>query len=220
LKIMTFRLEPGLAITQSVRQAGTEQIDRALSKLAGKAKKGNAVHETRKAIKRLRALLHLIKPAMRKADFRIGDARLKQIAKSLSGVREIQAMIETVAKLDAYDEQVGRGPVASQLRPHLEEMRDAAETSPNGSGAERARKLGLDGFGLTARGSQVDGLVQGGGRGGAGGFVVERVELLVEWLGTRRTVVSDFQHLSYITVVLLRKSSSYLAVACVAAFIY
>jgi CHAD domain-containing protein len=138
---MTFRLEPGLAITQSVRQAGTEQIDRALSKLAGKAKKGNAVHETRKAIKRLRALLHLIKPAMRKADFRIGDARLKQIAKSLSGVREIQAMIETVAKLDAYDEQVGRGPVASQLRAHLEEMRDAAETSPNGSGAERARKL-------------------------------------------------------------------------------
>jgi len=138
---MTFRLVPGLAIAESVRQAGAEQIDRALAKLTGKPKKGNAVHETRKAIKRLRALLHLIKPAMRKHDFQTGDARLKQIAKSLSGVRDIQAMIETLGKLDAYDEGVGEGPVASRLRTHLEAKRVAAERRPGGSGAERAKQL-------------------------------------------------------------------------------
>ena len=56
-------------------------------------------------MKRLRALLHLIKPALRKSDFRRDEARLKQIARSLSGVRDIQAMLETLVKLlDALDD--------------------------------------------------------------------------------------------------------------------
>jgi CHAD domain-containing protein len=107
---MAYRFGPGLPISQSARAVGTEQIDGVLSQLSGNRKGGKAVHESRKAIKRLRALLRLIKPSMGKPIFERDEARLKSIAHSLSGVRDIQAMLETVAKLEAYDEAVGAGP--------------------------------------------------------------------------------------------------------------
>ncbi len=124
---MVFRLAPEIGLTESVRQAGTEQIDRAISKLCAKRRNADAVHETRKAMKRLRALLHLCKGAMRKADFERDEQRIKEIAGLLSGVRDIQAMIETMTKLAAYDERVGQGPMAGALGAHLEAKRDEAE---------------------------------------------------------------------------------------------
>lgn len=138
---MGYRLIPGEDLRESVRQAADEQIGRSLSKFSRKSKEGNAVHETRKSLKRLRALLHLVKPGMQKSDFQRDEARLKQIAKSLSGVRDIQAMLETVAKLEAYDDAVGYGPTAQALRKHLEAKRDEAEKKLNGSSAAQTRKL-------------------------------------------------------------------------------
>lgn len=138
---MGYRLVPGQDIHESVRHAAEEQIDRSISRFSKKSKEDNAVHETRKSLKRLRALLHLVRPGMRKSDFQRDATKLKQIAKSLSGVRDIQAMLETVAKLEAYDDTVGHGPVARALRSHLEAKRDEAEKNLNGSGSARTRKL-------------------------------------------------------------------------------
>ena len=84
------------------------------------AGKGNAVHESRKAIKRLRALLRLIKPGMTRLHFRRDETRLKEIAQLLSGVRDIQAMTETAAKLEAYNQVVGAGPVGAAIKARLE----------------------------------------------------------------------------------------------------
>lgn len=138
---MAYRLTPGQPISDSVRQIGTDQIDRVLAGFSPKSRNGNAVHEARKAMKRLRALLHLVRPAMRKEDFRREEARVKQIGRSLAGVRDIQAMLETIAKLEAYDEPDGQGPVAAELRTRFEARRAAAEKGLNGSGATQARKL-------------------------------------------------------------------------------
>ncbi len=138
---MAFRFLPGQNIRDNVKQVATEQIDRALARLSGKGKNGNAVHETRKALKRLRSLLHLIKPAMRKSDFQRDESRLKLIARSLSGVRDIQAMIETLAKLEVYDEVFGKGGFAQDIRSDLEARRNQAEKALNGAQAVKARKL-------------------------------------------------------------------------------
>lgn len=138
---MAYRFGPGQPISQSAREAGTEQIDGVLSQLSDRDRAGNAVHESRKALKRLRALLHLISPGMSKAAFQRDDARLKQIAKLLSGVRDIQAMLETVAKLEAYDEAVGAGPVGRALKARLEAERAEAEKRLDGASIARARKL-------------------------------------------------------------------------------
>jgi len=138
---MAFRLVPGADITQTVRAVGIEQIDRSLKKFSGRAKNGNAVHETRKSMKRLRALMHLIRPAMNKADFKRDEARLKQIARSLSGVRDIQAMIETLDKMEALDPSIADNSVTPALREHLEEKRAAAEKELTSAASNKTRKL-------------------------------------------------------------------------------
>jgi CHAD domain-containing protein len=137
---MAYRFGPGQPISQNAREAGTEQIDRVLAHFSNGGK-GNAVHESRKAIKRLRALLRLIKPGMTKAAFRRDEARLKEIAQLLSGVRDIQAMIETAAKLEAYDRAVGAGPVGAAIKARLEEECAGAEKRLKGGAIGRARKL-------------------------------------------------------------------------------
>lgn len=138
---MAFRLVPGTDITQNVREIGTEQIDRSLKKFSGKSNKTKAVHETRKSMKRLRALLHLIKPAMRKSDFRRDEARLKAIARSLSGARDMQAMSETVVKLEACEDIRVSPTVAKKLRAHLEARRDDAEKNLTGATTTQTRQM-------------------------------------------------------------------------------
>jgi CHAD domain-containing protein len=146
---MAFRIHPGASISASVKTAGQEQIDNIFRKFSAKSKKGSTAHETRKAMKRLRALLHLIKPAMSKGDFQRDEARLKQIAKMMSGVRDIQAMVETLDKLQIWDPAVATNPVAIALRTHLEAKRTAAEKKMNGATMVKVRKLlqeARDGF--------------------------------------------------------------------------
>ena len=138
---MTYRLKPGRQISHSVREIGTEQIDRVLAKFSGKNGKGAAVHEARKAMKRLRALLHLIKPAMPKDSFAANEARVKMIARSLSGARDAQAMLEAVGKLEAQDGGPKVAAVSKALRAHLQDKCDQAERGLNGSGATQLRKL-------------------------------------------------------------------------------
>jgi hypothetical protein len=140
MQVMAYRFGPGQPISQNAREAGTEQIDRVLAHFSNGGK-GNAVHESRKAIKRLRALLRLIKPGMSKADFRRDEARLKEIARLLSGVRDMQAMIETAAKLEAYDQAVGAGPVGAAIKARLGQECAEAEKRLKGGAIGRARKL-------------------------------------------------------------------------------
>jgi CHAD domain-containing protein len=137
---MAYRFRPGQPISQNAREAGTEQIDRVLAHFSDGGK-GNAVHESRKAIKRLRALLRLIKPGMTKAAFRGDEARLKEIARLLSGVRDMQAMIETAAKLEAYDPAVGTGPAGIAIKARLERECAGAEKRLKAGAINRTCKL-------------------------------------------------------------------------------
>jgi hypothetical protein len=137
---MAYRLKPGRQISHSVREIGTDQIDRVLAGFSSKTGRGTAVHEARKSMKRLRALLHLIKPAMPKGAFAANEARVKKIARSLSGARDAQAMLETVRKLEAQDGAANVAPVSAALRAHLEARRAEAERGLNGSGANQVRK--------------------------------------------------------------------------------
>ena len=138
---MAFRIDPGASIPESVRAAGKEQIDNIFTKFLSKSKKGSAAHETRKAMKRLRALLHLVKPAMSKSDFERDQARLKDIAKLMSGVRDIQAMLETLAKLEEWEPAITANPVTGAVRDRLVEKRMAAEKKMSGAALVKARKL-------------------------------------------------------------------------------
>jgi CHAD domain-containing protein len=138
---MGYRLKPGRQISHSVRAIGTEQIDRVLSKFSASNGKGTAVHEARKSMKRLRALLHLIRPAMPKGAFAESEARVKKIARSLSGARDAQAMLETVRKLEAQPGAANVAGVTAVLSALLQAECGEAERGLNGSGATQLRKL-------------------------------------------------------------------------------
>src|SRR6186713_2081456 len=55
---------------------------------AGPASFDERVHETRKVIKRLRALLRLYRGALEPARFAHEDARLRELGRSLGGLRD------------------------------------------------------------------------------------------------------------------------------------
>ena len=67
---MAYRLKPGTA-DQPQRKRDRRRSDRSriCPKFSGKDGRATAVHEARKSMKRLRALLHLVKPAMPKRAF-------------------------------------------------------------------------------------------------------------------------------------------------------
>ena len=96
---MTYRLEPLRPVTPCVRQIAASQIEDILSAYGDEALSAKAVHETRKALKRLRALLTLVRYGLKSDDMRRERARLRGIAHSLAGARDTHVMLETATAL-------------------------------------------------------------------------------------------------------------------------
>lgn len=123
---MSYRLKPGRRIAESVRLIGASETHNILTRFAGNASEGETVHEARKAIKRLRALLTLIRPAIVANEYSSLQEQLKNVARSVSGLRDAQVMFATVAKLEAHDGGVAAGPIAHALQEQLHARHEAA----------------------------------------------------------------------------------------------
>ena len=123
---MAFRFKLGEPFEEGVRRIAVEQIERAQSELQAKDDHAVAVHETRKALKRLRALMRLVRPAMGDDAFKQENARLRDIGLSLSGARDRHVLLETVNKLEGAA-GLGRKGLVSGLR--------ACIAAANGEGA-------------------------------------------------------------------------------------
>lgn len=169
INIMAFQLDPSDDITENVKRAGVRQIDKSLKRLSATTDRASAVHGMRKAMKRLRALLHLVKPAMTTAEFRRMDGRIKKIGRLLSGVRDIQAMLECMAKLESAIPAAATSPVGPALRNYLAAKQKAAEEAMQGETDETLRaelqeldkafagiKLKGDGFDVLTRAIKTD----------------------------------------------------------------
>jgi CHAD domain-containing protein len=119
---MLYSLKPGKPLINSVREIGAEHSVGILSYLSGNVSQGEKIHQARKAIKRLRALLGLIRPAISNSDYRTSQEDLKNVARSVAGLRDAQAMLGTVTKIGLHDPTLGAGSVAKALRARLEEQ--------------------------------------------------------------------------------------------------
>lgn len=98
---MAFRFKPAETFEQGFRRIALEQIDRALKVLRGSGEQSVAVHEARKSLKRLRALLRLVRPAIGEKAFKAENAFLRDIACGLSGARDRYVLAATLQKLTA-----------------------------------------------------------------------------------------------------------------------
>ena len=138
---MAFRFKLGEPFEDGFRRIALEQIERASTQLRRDDDQAVAVHETRKALKRLRALLRLMRPAIGRDAFKSENAELRDIGRSLSGARDRHVLLETANKLDAAG-GFGRRGVVERLRQAIAAANGAGEPLSLSAADERLGECG------------------------------------------------------------------------------
>jgi CHAD domain-containing protein len=111
------------SVEAGFRRIAGEQLGRAVESLQGGALHAG-VHDARKRVKKVRGLLRLMRPGFK--GFARENAALRDVARTVSGLRDHAAMIEALDRLAArYPERVDAALV-SPLRAELEARRDEA----------------------------------------------------------------------------------------------
>jgi CHAD domain-containing protein len=114
-----FRLSPGQPVPDELRRVARGRIDHALDELRGasSSSREEAVHEARKDMKKLRALLRLVRAELGDDLYRSENETFRDTARTLAGVRDADVMLATLGDLE---ERFGELPgVARRLRPAL-----------------------------------------------------------------------------------------------------
>jgi CHAD domain-containing protein len=85
------------------------------------------VHETRKALKRLRALLALLRPELGRRRYARENAALRDCARRLAGARDAEVMVGTLdALVQRHPARLARSAAVRALRAQLQAEREAA----------------------------------------------------------------------------------------------
>jgi CHAD domain-containing protein len=102
LYTMAYRLKINETPEHALHRIGLNQINRAIHALSAAEAAHSTIHETRKCLKRIRALLRLVRPGLGESDFQAGNARYRDIAQRLSHTRDAQILMETFLKLEPF----------------------------------------------------------------------------------------------------------------------
>ena len=158
-------IRAGESVSSGLKRVAREQADHAIPQLTKPGNHVAAVFKTRKCIKKLRALLHLIQPHLGKKAAN-ENRRLRDLGRTLATSRDTAAMVETFDGLaKAYPAEMGLNRFAA-VRAHLVSTRDLAATSVDETALARAtiaelqklkRRVNLwrlpgDGFPVVAQG--------------------------------------------------------------------
>jgi len=141
---MAYRFKISETPQHAVRRLGCEQIDRAMRALTAAELSGGAVHETRKCLKRIRALLRLVRPGLTGEDFQRENSRFREIGRLLSPARDAQILTETLLKLEPYADPAANAALAV-LKQHIGAAMPAAGVQPNSATIATAREHLLEG---------------------------------------------------------------------------
>jgi CHAD domain-containing protein len=85
-------------ISKQLRRLVRKELSSALDALNGPAPDQDAIHEARKNIKTVRAVLRVVKNPLG-ADYRVEDQRLRSAARGLSSLRDADVTLETLGSL-------------------------------------------------------------------------------------------------------------------------
>jgi CHAD domain-containing protein len=110
---MPFRLTTEETVEKGIRRILSEELEYAICNLRKEDESlgGEGIHEARKSIKKLRAITRLLMPGLGAAGVRDNRA-LRDTGRSLSGLRDAAALIETV---EGLSEQYFSDPAIEQL---------------------------------------------------------------------------------------------------------
>src|SRR5262245_48931047 len=112
---MGFRLKSGQAISDEVRRIVLRQLDMAVSELKriGDPESDEAIHDARRRVKKIRAVIRLVGPVLDKT-YRAVDSELGDVSRLLAPVADGQGVIDTLNQLaHRYRKALPRKTVAS-----------------------------------------------------------------------------------------------------------
>ena len=138
-------LWPGERVADGLRRMALEQLDQAIELLeddGGAVSAAHAVHETRKSLKRLRALVRLLEDGTGKRAFAEERATLRRAGERLARARDAEVMVSTLdglLKRNAGGLARRRGVV--KLRGRLVAERDRAVARALGDAGARQEVL-------------------------------------------------------------------------------
>ena len=118
---MAYRFKIAETPERALRRIGLEQLERALRALSAADTAGSVIHETRKCLKRLRALLRLVRPGLDEGVFHNENARYREIAALLSPARDAQILVETLIKLEPFAAAADAAELAA-FTAHIDQM--------------------------------------------------------------------------------------------------
>jgi len=135
---MPYRFVSGETVTDGLRRIAEEQVGRALSSIEdGPADRHEAVHEVRKRMKKLRALVRLVRPAMPDT-YAKENAAFRDLGRELSDPRDSQSVLEAFDGLTRAREDLVDPEAFAPLRNRLVEERDRRAAAPE----DVSRRLG------------------------------------------------------------------------------
>jgi CHAD domain-containing protein len=132
---MSYRLSIADDLAGSVRACAREQLEGAVTQLEQVAEDPvEAIHEARKHLKKTRALLRLVRPALGGKGYRRENDALREAGLALSDARDADVLVETAQKL--AERAAGRLPadVLAQLCEALAAEAAAGRAAASGSG--------------------------------------------------------------------------------------
>ena len=129
-----FRLYKEEAIPDGIRRVALGQLEQAGDQLRGASQRDleGAVHDARKAFKRLRATVRLARGAIGEGTYGRENTAFRDAGRRLSGVRDASVLVETVDELGKVCGDVLLAGATVGLRGQLEEERKQALGSLRG----------------------------------------------------------------------------------------
>jgi CHAD domain-containing protein len=161
---MTYRFKLQEPIAEGLQRIGLEQVDIAAAKLAGKEDPAAAIHDARRCLKRLRALLRLVRPGLADATYARESERLAGIGRMLAGARDLHVMQQTLGRLETRF-----GPLPNGAADHLRKLLARGRTPRRRSAGLDARRPALSRLeqarrlfqGKTIRTIELDHIIEG-----------------------------------------------------------
>ncbi|HYH42289.1 MAG TPA: CHAD domain-containing protein [Burkholderiales bacterium] len=126
-----------------VREALRRQIGDASRTLRDPALPDEAIHHARKELKRARANLRLLRPAIGGRAYARANAALRDSSRPFSAARDARVLVQTIDALLEAEQNASRRALLSKMRAQLEQQRLSAREAVHttGEGARSADSL-------------------------------------------------------------------------------
>jgi CHAD domain-containing protein len=144
---MSFWVNPDEPVAQALKRVLREEARHAVTQLTTSEDRHEAIHEARKSVKKIRALLRLLEPQLGNVS-RNANRRLRDLGRTLSILRDTAAMVETFDQLAAqYPGEMGLNRFAGVR----ERMVEASKTAMLGADEKALASTAVTEFRKLAR---------------------------------------------------------------------